>query len=166
MNKYLLGKLLSLLTAGALVLQLAACGTIIYPERRGQTRGDIDPAIAILDGIGLLFFIVPGLIAFAIDFATGAIYLPRGKRSQQRVDELREKLGGRLEVQGDRLVLYLQPQQMTPEVIEAVVAATSGTDFQLDRSDLAAYRLGGTTELPAAFARLERGPERLRLAAL
>lgn len=53
-----------------------ACGVIIYPERKGQVSGRIDPAIAVLDGVGLLFFIVPGVIAFAVDFATGAIYLP------------------------------------------------------------------------------------------
>ena len=28
--------------------------------------------------IGLLFFVVPGLVAFGIDFYTGAIYLPKG----------------------------------------------------------------------------------------
>ncbi len=55
-----------------LVLQLVSCGTLIHPERRGQTDGRIDPSIAILDGIGILFFIIPGLIAFAIDFSTGA----------------------------------------------------------------------------------------------
>jgi hypothetical protein len=62
--------------------QLAACGTILYPERRGQISGQIDPAIAGMNAIGLLFFIIPGLIAFAIDFSTGAIYLPGGKRAQ------------------------------------------------------------------------------------
>lgn len=58
------------------VLVTTACGTILYPERRGQTSGRIDPAVAVLDGVGLLFFIIPGVIAFAVDFADGAIYLP------------------------------------------------------------------------------------------
>ncbi|POB05242.1 polyribonucleotide nucleotidyltransferase [Halopseudomonas oceani] len=66
---------------GALITQLSACGTIFYPERRGQISGQIDPGVAILNGIGLLIFIIPGLIAFGIDFATGAIYLPDGKYS-------------------------------------------------------------------------------------
>ncbi|MDX1268386.1 MAG: hypothetical protein R3311_13565, partial [Oceanisphaera sp.] len=30
----------------------------------------------------LLFFIVPGVIAFAVDFTTGAIYLPGGRRAE------------------------------------------------------------------------------------
>jgi hypothetical protein len=29
-----------------------------------------------LDGLGLLLFVVPGVIAFVVDFSTGAIYLP------------------------------------------------------------------------------------------
>ena len=44
-------------------------------------RGKIDPNAVVLDGIGLLFFVVPGLVAFAIDFATGAIYLPPGEET-------------------------------------------------------------------------------------
>jgi len=55
---------------------LSGCGTILYPERRGQTGGRIDVGVAVLDGVGLLLFLVPGLVAFAIDFSTGAIYLP------------------------------------------------------------------------------------------
>ncbi len=38
--------------------------------------GRLDPSIVLLDGLGLLFFFVPGVIAFAVDFSTGAIYLP------------------------------------------------------------------------------------------
>ncbi|MDF3931939.1 polyribonucleotide nucleotidyltransferase [Pseudomonas citronellolis] len=67
--------------SAALLSQLAACGTLFYPERRGQIDGRIDPAIAVFDAIGLLFYIIPGLIAFGVDFATGAIYLPDAKYS-------------------------------------------------------------------------------------
>lgn len=66
--------------------QLTACGTILYPERRDQDPGRVDADIVILDAVGLLFFLVPGVIAFAVDFATGAIYLPPGERS--RVSEI------------------------------------------------------------------------------
>ena len=50
----------------------------MFEERVGQGPGKIDPNVVIFDGIGLLFFVVPGLIAFAVDFSTGAIYLPPG----------------------------------------------------------------------------------------
>ena len=62
--------------AASLFTQLTACGTLFYPDRRGQIEGRIDPAIALLNAVGLLFYVIPGLIAFGIDFATGAIYLP------------------------------------------------------------------------------------------
>jgi hypothetical protein len=59
---------------------LSSCGTFIYPERVNQKgHGNLDPAVVILDGIGLIFFIIPGLIAFAVDFGTHAIYFPEGK---------------------------------------------------------------------------------------
>ena len=61
----------------AVSLLTASCGTLLYPERRGQSHGRIDPSVAILDGVGLIVFLVPGLIAFGVDFATGAIYMPR-----------------------------------------------------------------------------------------
>ncbi len=52
------------------------CGTILHPERRGQPAGRLDWGVVLLDGLGLIFFLIPGLIAFAVDFSTGAIYLP------------------------------------------------------------------------------------------
>ena len=84
----ILKKSLALSLCGGMVLQLAACGVILYPERKGQVDGKIDPAVALLDAVGLLFFIVPGVIAFAVDFATGAIYLPPGGKSALSQAEL------------------------------------------------------------------------------
>lgn len=59
-----------------IIITQAACGTLLYPERNGQRAGRIDPAVAILDGVGMLFYLVPGLVAFAVDFSNGTIYLP------------------------------------------------------------------------------------------
>ncbi|MEJ2033035.1 MAG: hypothetical protein P8Y63_08370 [Deltaproteobacteria bacterium] len=76
-------KKMILLTVGTFFLWgTVSCGTLIYPERRGQRSGRIDPGVAILDGVGLLVFIIPGLIAYAIDFSTGAIYMPSRRRSE------------------------------------------------------------------------------------
>ena len=56
---------------------LTGCGTLLHSERVGQPHSrDIDWKIVALDGLGLLFFFVPGVVAFAVDFYTGAIYLP------------------------------------------------------------------------------------------
>nr|WP_298146119.1 polyribonucleotide nucleotidyltransferase [uncultured Pseudomonas sp.] len=68
--------------AASLFTQLTACGTLFFPDRRGQIEGRIDPVIAALDAVGILFYVIPGLIAFGIDFATGAIYLPGGVSAQ------------------------------------------------------------------------------------
>lgn len=57
-------------------VSLSGCGTILHPERRGQPAGPLDWKIVALDGIGLLLFFVPGVIAFAVDFSNGTIYLP------------------------------------------------------------------------------------------
>jgi hypothetical protein len=62
---------------------LLGCGTILYPERRGQRAGQLDAGIVVLDALGLLVFFVPGVVAFAVDFATGAIYLPRGQKQSE-----------------------------------------------------------------------------------
>src|SRR5882672_1632245 len=69
-------KALKALFCAVLVLHATACGTLMHPERKGQTQGPIDVGVAILDGIGLLFFIIPGVIAYAVDFSNGTIYLP------------------------------------------------------------------------------------------
>ncbi len=56
---------------------LSGCGTLMHPERRDQVHtNQIDWRVAALDGLGLILFFVPGVAAFAVDFYTGAIYLP------------------------------------------------------------------------------------------
>ncbi len=63
----------------AACLPLAGCATIFFPERQqADHSGKLDPNILVLNGVGLLFFVIPGLVAFGVDFATGAIYLPEG----------------------------------------------------------------------------------------
>lgn len=55
------------------------CGSILYPERIGQPRGGpIDWKVVALDGVGLMLFFVPGIVAFAVDFYNGTIFLPSG----------------------------------------------------------------------------------------
>jgi hypothetical protein len=82
-----------------LVLQLTGCGIILHPERKGQIGGKVDPTIAILDGIGLLLFLIPGVVAFAVDFSTGTIYLPHGRHSSLTPAEMDSiKQNGKVDV--------------------------------------------------------------------
>jgi hypothetical protein len=56
------------------------CGTLLHSERCGRPHGGrIDWKVAALDGLGLILFFVPGVIAFVVDFSTGAIYLPESE---------------------------------------------------------------------------------------
>lgn len=80
------------LLVATLLTQLSACGTLFFPDRRGQIEGRIDPVVAGLNAIGILFYVIPGLIAFGIDFASGAIYLPGGLTSQIDPQDLQDVL--------------------------------------------------------------------------
>ena len=79
----------SISTASAAV---SGCGTLMHPERVGRPHsGAIDWKIAALDGLGLLLFFVPGVIAFAVDFYNGTIYLPHhgyGAMPQKQKEDL------------------------------------------------------------------------------
>lgn len=102
-------RILAALLASSLLAQLAGCGTLFYPERRGQLNGQIDPAVATLNAVGILFYVVPGLIAFAIDFATGAIYLPEGRYSVAP-ERLRDAIGADGRIDRAQLRAILQEQ--------------------------------------------------------
>lgn len=74
-------KVVSILLCIALALQLTAgCGTILYPERRGTQGGRVDVGVAVMDGFWCLVFIVPGVVAYIVDFSNGAIYEGGGRR--------------------------------------------------------------------------------------
>jgi hypothetical protein len=109
------------------LLQSTGCGVLLYPERQGQKSGRIDPAIAILDGIGLLLFLIPGLVAFAVDFHQGTIYLPGGHS------------GNIHEPPGPRAVKVEGP--MTEENIERVLRAELGQDVDLTGLNVQALRI-------------------------
>jgi len=55
-------------------IQIAGCGTILYPARRGNHSGHVDVGVAVMDGFWLLVFIVPGVVAYIVDFGNGSIY--------------------------------------------------------------------------------------------
>lgn len=69
---------LAAVASAAVPLAVAGCGTLLHPERRGQGSGKLDWRIVGLDAAGLLLFFVPGVIAFAVDFHQGTIFLPQG----------------------------------------------------------------------------------------
>jgi hypothetical protein len=66
---------------------LTGCATLIHPERQGNGPGRIDVAPLLLDILWFIPGLVPGIIALAVDFGTGAIYLDRPRAAGRRVGE-------------------------------------------------------------------------------
>ncbi|VVN81136.1 polyribonucleotide nucleotidyltransferase [Pseudomonas fluorescens] len=93
-----------------LVTQMTACGTIFFPDRRGQIEGKIDPVVAALDAVGLLFYVIPGLIAFGVDFATGAIYLEPGRNAQVAPEKLQQAIDADGKVDNTKLQAILESE--------------------------------------------------------
>jgi len=134
---------LATLVIFALVFQLTACGTLMYPERKGQKTGKIDPNVAILDGLGLLLFIIPGVIAFAVDFTTGTIYLP-GTSSVNGVD-----------CQTIEWATFSVPSEsMTRDGVETIIAAHTDIHGALSSPNGAVYEVSDLTEAGLKLASL------------
>ena len=104
----------SLLLSALLVATTSGCGTILHPERKGQIDGQLDPSIVVLDALGLLFFLIPGVIAFAVDFSNGTIYLPGGGSAQLTDEELKQVLAGDSSVNKEELERVLEARLDRP----------------------------------------------------
>lgn len=123
-----------------LIFQLIGCGTILYPERKGQTSGKIDAGVAILDGIGLLFFLIPGVIAFAVDFNNGTIYLPGTSRSSLNIQDIRE--------------VKFDPKRNNRVDIEQMIKDQTGYTVKLDESSAKITELKSIEDMKEQFARI------------
>jgi hypothetical protein len=111
---------LKVVTCAVLIAQLSGCGTIMYPNRRGQQAGKIDAGVAVLDGIGFLLFVIPGFIAFAIDFNTGAIYLPGTSRSALNTKRIK--------------VVSFDAMNSTNAHLENIIEQETGCDISFDKA--------------------------------
>jgi hypothetical protein len=131
-----------------LAFSLASCGTVLYPERRGQPAGRLDIGVVALDGVGLLLFLVPGVIAFAVDFATGAIYLPPGCSALAP------------STAADWRQVRVDPGELTPRRVEEVVREQTGKAVSLRPGAYRAMRLQGLDGFtPEALAELQADSE-------
>lgn len=119
---------------------MAACGTIMYPERRGQKEGHLDVVVVLLDGLGLFFFIIPGVVAYIIDFGDGTIYFPAG--------DTRRAGGGRHRSK----IVKFDAKHYTPESLKIIIQKETGYRVDWQDARLQMIRLEGKSELPAYFA--------------
>ena len=127
-----------------LMAQLTGCGTLMYPERKGQKDGRIDAGVAVLDGLGLLFFIIPGVIAFAVDFSNGTIYLPG--------------TGGILRQ------AKLDPRHSTDADIERIIRQETGYTVKLNQDDVKVSRLKSLEDMKRCFAEALPRTSNIRIA--
>jgi hypothetical protein len=134
-------KCLSLLVAAVFLLQIMGCGAILYPERKGQTGGQIDPGVAVLDAAGLLLFIIPGVIAFGVDFSTGAIYLPPGKSQK----------AGAAAASDEIAVIKVDPEDLNIATLERILRNETRLDIQLSSPGIEVYQVEGSMERAASF---------------
>jgi hypothetical protein len=128
-----------------LVFQLTGCGTLFYPERRGQRAGHLDAGIVILDAVGLLFFLIPGVIAFAVDFSNGTIYLP----GTARISELRQ--------------IKFDPKRTTLAQVERIIKDETGRDIKLTQGNVHVSHLKSKDELAENFAQADLENDRIAL---
>lgn len=121
---------LSLLLITALSSQLFSCGYLLHSERRGQkSTANLDWPIVGLDAIGLLFFIIPGVIAFAVDFSSGTIYLPGGQHS----------FSDKVDVHGSMKIKF-DPTNFDKEKIAALIQEQTKVAVNFDDPKLQVYK--------------------------
>ncbi len=130
---------LRVIICAVLTVQLMGCGTIMYPERKGQKAGHIDAGVAILDGIGLLFFLIPGVIAFAVDFNNGTIYLPGTSRVSLDMKDIKQ--------------VKFDARHASAASIAGIIKEQTGFDIALDQPNIRISRLKSVDDLTAKFAK-------------
>jgi hypothetical protein len=139
---------LILMSGGALCAGLSGCGTILYPDRIGQTHGPLDWKVVALDTVGLLLFLVPGVIAFVVDFHNGTIYLPPEQVPYQDAPVLSRKTA-------------IDPGKRTLTDVERAVNQETGLDLSLAPGTFLTRELQALADYPAASKQvaldLERG---------
>ena len=141
MNNY--SRLLKDILILVLSVQLVSCGTILYPERKGQKDGRLDIGVVLLDGLGLLVFLIPGVIAFAVDFSNGTIYLPPTKKSSLDAQDLK--------------IVKFDVKNYAPDLLEDIIRRETGRDFYFRDERLKITKLENHSEIPVYLAKLPQG---------
>ncbi len=141
-------KILNIFILISLLLQISACGWILHPERRGQRSGRIDVGIVVLDGVGLLFFLIPGIIAFAVDFSSGCIYLPGGRYSGAPDTD---------GIDADEIkVVHVDPAKLNETLIKTIIIREAGLSAMIDLNQAELCALNGSGDISGKFAEIKK----------
>jgi len=149
----ILDNTLRLFVCAVFTFQLMGCGTLMYPERRGQRGGHLDVGVTVLDAIGLLFFIIPGVIAFCVDFSNGTIYLPE------------HRVLSSLNIKDFKIVKF-DPNHYTLASIEKIIKNETGYTVKLDQKNVRISKLKSLNEMMVQFAKALPDIQNDRLALL
>ena len=93
--------------------------------------------MALLDGFWLFAGLIPGIIAFVVDFSTGAIYLPAENARGPDYDHIR--------------TVRFDPKKTTQQDIEKIIRMETGNDFSFADKRLTLSRLKNSDEIPVFF---------------
>ncbi len=96
---------------------------MMHPERRGQTGGQIDKEVAILDGIGIVLFIIPGLMRTPL-------ISPSAPFIRRRVPAAMMANGDG--VDGGIRVVRVDPEQLSAQAVADIVYAQTGRLVRFD----------------------------------
>jgi len=113
----------------------------MYPERRGQRGGHLDVGVTVLDAIGLLFFIIPGVIAFAVDFSNGTIYLPEHRvMTSMNIKDYRQ--------------VKFDPKHTSMASLERIIKDQTGCVVKLDQDNIKISKLRSLNDMLVQFAKV------------
>jgi len=143
-------KMLETVICFSLIASLVGCGTLMYPERRGQKAGRIDVGVAVLDGLGLLLFLIPGVIAFAVDFSNGTIYLPGGARSSLDRNDVK--------------IVKFDPKHSTAATVEGIIRKETGYSIKLNQANMKISRLESLEDMRKRFTEVLPTDRNIRVA--
>ncbi len=142
-NKFVLS-----LALVATINSTVGCGLLLYPERQGQRGGPLDPTVVLLDGVGLFFFLVPGIIAFAVDFAQGTIYMGGGQGGKHRLSS--DTPTNQPSLAGMTAIKVTGP--MTKTNIEAAIARELGQKVDITADNVQVQAVNLLNAKPHAMA--------------
>lgn len=124
-RRFLSGSVVTLLGISS-----TGCGTMLYEERIGQPRGgmgDVDWTVAGMNAVGLVFFFVPGVIAFAIDYYNGALFYPPEQYGEMKAKQLNS--------------IKLPEEEISVVSIESLISEEIGAKVSLREPDLVTREL-------------------------
>lgn len=140
-----------------LTVSTAGCGYILHPERIGSPpSAEIDLGVVILDSLLLLFFVVPGVVAFAIDISSGCIYIPDDSQNVSRTRRTRLRGRRALDIE-DAISEIVGPDASGLYVLDPALIPSRIEDTTLPV--LQAMKPGHVGLVPAASLSLETDPD-------